>query len=73
MLLQLARLVKHILAGNENMPCVCAIIQQLKSVGGKKKCFCFLNAFSFEEGKEATAAFAGRSHVRVRLRDARAV
>lgn len=55
------------------MPCVCAIIQQLKSVGGKKKCFCFLNAFGFEEGKEATAAFAGRSHVRVRLRDARAV
>lgn len=54
MFLQLARVIKHILAGNECMTYVCTIIQLLKSV---EKEFVFLNALGFEEGNEATAAF----------------
>lgn len=71
MLVQLARLVKYFLAGNEYMPCVCTLIQQLSSVEKKNpKHSCFLNTFSFEEGKEATSAFAKRRCVSVKVRDA---
>lgn len=54
MLLQLARVIKCILAGNEYMTYVCTIIQQPKSV---EKGLCFLNALGFKEGNEASAAF----------------
>lgn len=70
MLLQLARAVKCILAGNEYVTYICATIQQRKSA---EKELVFSKCCRFYRREWGHSCFSERSHVRVKLRAAEAV